>query len=127
MNRTLSILLLVSCLSAMSAPAQISQFQHIIVIFQENRTPDNLFYALCASFPCSATPDRRQYNIQTANWLDQTSPTGVTQPFGIPLANKYGVDHSHAYLGPPGVQGAGRFFMQRCATLPGRSWTPARS
>ncbi len=96
MNRTLSILLLVSCLSAMSAPAQISQFQHIIVIFQENRTPDNLFYALCASFPCSATPDRRQYNIQTANWLDQTSPTGVTQPFGIPLANKYGVDHSHA-------------------------------
>jgi len=78
----------------LTAHAQISQFQHIIIVFQENRTPDNLFHALCDSFPCSTTPDRTHYNIQTANWLDRTSSTGVTQPFGIPLKHKYGLGHA---------------------------------
>ncbi|MBV9442959.1 MAG: hypothetical protein JO217_09705 [Acidobacteriaceae bacterium] len=39
-----------------------SPFQHIVVIFQENRTPDNLFYGLCSppygrAASCSTTPD----------------------------------------------------------------------
>ena len=29
------------------AHAQISSFKHVIVIVQENRTPDNLFQGLC--------------------------------------------------------------------------------
>ena len=34
---------------ALLAHAQISSFKHVIVIVQENRTPDNLFQGLCAS------------------------------------------------------------------------------
>jgi len=91
----LRTLLLVSSLAVVAAQAQITHFQHIIVIFQENRTPDNLFYALCTNFPCSTNPNNTQYNIQTANWLDKTSSTGFTQPTGVALANGYDLDHSH--------------------------------
>ncbi len=82
---------------------QISGFQHIVVIVQENRTPDNLFQGLCVSpststnaQPCSTTPTSSQYDIQTANWLDKTSPSGVTQPSRVPLANKYDLSHAHS-------------------------------
>jgi phospholipase C len=92
---TLRILLLVSSLALVAAHAQITHFQHIIVVFQENRTPDNLFYALCTNFPCSTNPNNTQYNIKTTNWLDKTSSTGFTQPTGVALANGYDLDHSH--------------------------------
>src|SRR5262249_1572362 len=76
--------------------AQITSFQHVVVIFQENRTPDNLFQGLCTSSTiCSTTPTTTQYNIQTSNWLDKTSPTGVTQPGTVPLANAYDLSHAH--------------------------------
>jgi len=92
----LRILLLVSSLAVITAHAQqLTHFQHIIVVFQENRTPDNLFYALCTNFPCSTNPNNTQYNIQTTNWLDKTSSTGFTQPTGVALANGYDLDHSH--------------------------------
>src|SRR5262249_28507024 len=73
---------------------------HVVVIFQENRTPDNLFQGLCAppfgtSGSCSTTPDATQYNIQTSNWLDKHSPTSVTQPLPVPLGNTYDLSHSH--------------------------------
>ena len=82
------------------AHAQISNFKHVIVIFQENRTPDNLFQGLCSppfgtSGSCSTTPNATQYNIQTSNWLDKHSPTGVTQPLPVPLGNTYDLSHSH--------------------------------
>jgi phospholipase C len=82
------------------AQAQISNFQHIVVIVQENRTPDNLFYGLCstprgAKERCSTTPNTSQYNIQTSNWLDKNSATGVTQPGPVALANKYDLSHAH--------------------------------
>lgn len=88
--------LLLAVIGSGMIQAQISRFQHIIVVFQENRTPDNLFFALCANFPCSTKPNGSQYNIQTANWLDKTSPTGFTQPTGVELANGYDLDHSHS-------------------------------
>lgn len=94
MKDTLRTLLLVSGL-AVAAQGQINQFQHIIVVFMENRTPDNLFYGLCAKNPCSTTPNNSQYNIQTSNWFDATSPSGVTQPKAVPLASRYSVVHSH--------------------------------
>src|SRR5215472_5172105 len=81
-----------------SAP---SNFQHIIVIFQENRTPDNLFYGLCSppygtADSCSPTPIANQYDIQTNNWLDKASPNGVIQPEPVPLANSYDLSHAHS-------------------------------
>jgi len=84
----------------MLAQAQITSFQHVVVIVQENRTPDNLFYALCATprgvnERCSTTPNASQYNIQTSNWLDKNSSKGVTQPGPVALANKYDLSHAH--------------------------------
>jgi phospholipase C len=81
------------------AQAQIRNFGHIIVIIQENRTPDNLFQGLCAApfgtaSSCSTSPVGKQYDIQTKNWLDKTSPTGVTQPTTVALANRYDLSHS---------------------------------
>jgi phospholipase C len=94
--RTLLLLLF----GALCAHAQISSFKHVIVIVQENRTPDNLFQGLCrppfgTSESCSTTPNANQYNIQTSNWLNKYSPTGVTQPLPVPLGNTYDLSHSH--------------------------------
>ena len=49
------------CLLVAPLYAQIPHFQHIIVIVQENRTPDNMFQGLCAppygnSQSCSINP-----------------------------------------------------------------------
>ena len=80
--------------------AQISSFKHIIVVIQENRSPDNLFYGLCSapygtSSSCSTTPTATQYDIQTANWKDKTSSTGVTQPAPVLLTAGYDLNHTH--------------------------------
>lgn len=82
------------------AQAQIRNFGHIIVIVQENRTPDNLFQGLCAppfgsAATCSTAPKGKQYDIQTKNWLDKASATGLTQPFPVPLASKFDLAHTH--------------------------------
>jgi len=60
-----------------SAPNKI---QHVVVIFQENRTPDNLFHGL---------PNADIAN-SGVNSLGQTIPL---QP--IPLANHYDLGHRH--------------------------------
>ena len=81
--------------------AQIPGFQHVVVIVQENRTPDNLFQGLCvppygSANPCSTSPTASQYDIQTGNWLNKKSSTGVTQPSTVALANKYDLSHAHS-------------------------------
>jgi len=98
---SLSKSLLPIWLGTFVAAAQPANFQHIVVIFQENRTPDNLFQGLCirpfgSPDSCSTTPSASQYNIQTSNWLDKTSPAGVTKPALVPLANKYDLSHAHS-------------------------------
>jgi phospholipase C len=80
---------------------QITKFQHVIVIVQENRTPDNLFHGLCvapfgSAKSCSTKPDPSQYDIQTRHWIDKNTPSGKTEPKHIPLAAQYDLDHSHA-------------------------------
>jgi phospholipase C len=96
MMKTICTSLLALGISTIAAQAQIRAFQHVVVIIQENRTPDNLFQGLCSpSSRCSTTPNAHQYNIQTSNWLDKHSPTGVTQPAPVPLANSYVPAHSH--------------------------------
>jgi phospholipase C len=89
---------LLFCSSAVDA--QISSFQHVIIVFQENRTPDNLFQGLCLppygkKGSCSITPTGSQYDILSTNWLDKTSSTGTTQPTPVPLANGYDPSHTH--------------------------------
>jgi phospholipase C len=74
--------------------------RHVVVIFQENRTPDNLFQALCAPpfgkpTSCSTSPKGSRYNIQTRTWLDKSVSAGLIQPLTVPLANSYDLNHSH--------------------------------
>jgi phospholipase C len=94
----LSFLVFPALLAISPAQAQtIPNFTHIVVIVQENRTPDNLFYGLCTSQNlCSTNPTSTQYDIQTSNWLNKAAQGGVTQPFAVPLAGGYGLSHSHA-------------------------------
>lgn len=82
------------CLTA-PASAQTTTFQHVIVVVQENRTPDNLFQGLCAVQTCSLSPGPGQYDIQTSDWLDNTSPTGTTNPTPVPLGVGYDLSHRH--------------------------------
>ena len=102
----LSLLLALACFGTVPAQAQDhprlpTPFKHVVVIFQENRTPDNLFQGLCQPpfghrHSCSTTPTARQYNISTKGWLDKNSPTGVTDPGPVPLGNTYDLSHAHA-------------------------------
>ncbi len=87
------------CASIFSV-AQIPSFRHIILVVQENRSPDNLFQGLCSppygtSASCNTSPTGSQYNIQTSNWLDKTSSTGIIQPIAVPLANGFDLGHKH--------------------------------
>src|SRR5689334_3821715 len=82
-------------------PSQVSPFKHIVVIFQENRTPDNLFQGLCAppygtADSCSPMAVDGQYNIQTSHWADKTSPRGTIRPRPVALANHYDLSHAHS-------------------------------
>src|ERR1039458_3871199 len=100
MKPTAKILFLLTFCGAMLAHAQISSFSHVILVIQENRSPDNLFQGLCtspfgSSKSCSITPTGSQYDIQTSNWLDKTSSTGTTKPTTVPLDNDYGPSHRH--------------------------------
>jgi len=90
-----------------AANAQIARFQHIIVVVQENRTPDNLFQGLCippfGMLPnsCSTTPNALQYNIQTPSegWLDKgrriTPETVSLAPNGTTHNGQYDLHHDH--------------------------------
>src|SRR5215469_8514385 len=88
-------LIAVAWLAAAPVFAQPTNFEHIVIIVQENRTPDNLFYAMCATEKCSTKPDKTEYDIQTANWLDKDAQGGTIEPTAIPLANAYDLDHTH--------------------------------
>jgi len=95
MRRLAGLLLVILGVGATPACAQPSNFEHIIVIVQENRTPDNLFYALCSKAPCSTHPGAAQYDIQTRNWLDKNVQGGNISPSPVPLANNYDPGHAH--------------------------------
>jgi phospholipase C len=100
MNLTTKVLSLLGFFGTTFVHAQISSFQHVIVIVQENRSPDNLFQGLCRppfgnARSCSTKPTGSQYDIQTRDWLDKTSSTGVTQPISVPLNNGYDPSHKH--------------------------------
>jgi phospholipase C len=69
--------------------AQVPAFQHIVIIYQENRTPDNLFQGLCGTnrSRCPYPYDLQNFGIDNQ---------GHTIPLArVPLANSYDPDHSH--------------------------------
>jgi len=71
-------------------------FQHVVVIVQENRTPDNLFQGLCAApyGACAVPPTPyARYDVQTSNWK---AKTGTIQPSAVALAGTYDLTHGHA-------------------------------
>jgi phospholipase C len=95
-NKLFPLTLAGLCLTT-PASAQITAFQHIIIVEQENRTPDNLFQGLCTTpTACSTQPSSQQYNIQTTAWLDKTSATGTTNPHANPLGLGYDLGHNHS-------------------------------
>jgi phospholipase C len=80
--------------------ARAEHFSHIVVVVQENRTPDNLFQGLCtapygSADSCSIHPTAAQYDIETDNWLNKKSSTGVTQPQPVTLVGTYDPGHTH--------------------------------
>ena len=92
------LLLLVAGLVAVSAQAQygITPIKHVIVIFQENRTPDNLFQGLCTAnggVPgCTPTGTAGTYDI-ASTYMDAAGQTIPLTPVG--LATNFDLDHSH--------------------------------
>jgi phospholipase C len=100
MNQLFPLTLVAALCLTVPASAQITSFKHVIIVVQENRTPDNLFQGLCAPpappSACSTHPSSLQYNIQTTAWLDKTSPTGMTNPYANPLGLGYDMSHIHS-------------------------------
>ncbi len=81
--------------------------EHVVIIFQENRTPDNLFQGLCIApygspSACATNAGPAQYEIQTSNWLNNQVAGGVTQPGVIDLGtagsnpDNYDLSHAHS-------------------------------
>jgi phospholipase C len=93
--------LLISVLmSTTFSVAQIKSFQHVVIVVQENRTPDNLFQGLCSppygtSASCNIRPSKKQYNIQTNNWLDKLVNGGTINPLTVTLQGTFDLSHSH--------------------------------
>src|SRR6202453_3631841 len=70
--------------------------KHVVVIFQENRTPDNLFQGLCTAngaVPgCSASGAGQTYEI-VSTYVNADGQTVPLTPVG--LATNFDLDHSH--------------------------------
>jgi phospholipase C len=73
------VFLLLASLAATFAQAQ-NQIKYVVVIFQENRTPDNLFHGLPGA-------DIANSGINSKGKIIPLEPT--------PLVNNYDLDHSH--------------------------------
>jgi phospholipase C len=89
------------CLGAMTAQAQYlpnNPIKHVVVIVQENRTPDNLFQGLCGfGAGCGSGPN--QYEIRST-YVDASGRSQPLQP--VALATAFDLDHSY---GGPNLNG----------------------
>jgi phospholipase C len=89
-------MLLMVLLGAVLAHAQtvnFNKFKHVVVIFQENRTPDNLFNGLTPK--CAGVLTAKCYDIATSGLalVGGTDTTVTLTP--ITLANDYDLSHAH--------------------------------
>jgi len=88
MAKTLSLLALASIVPGFSQ-AEVSNFHHIVIIYQENRTPDNLFQGLCGTNRSKCpTP----YDLQNFGTDNNGHKVRLTQ---VPLGSPFDPDHSH--------------------------------
>jgi phospholipase C len=82
------------------------QIKNVVIIFQENRTPDNLFHFLTPLCPLPANPDATHACIpeRVTDWCYDISPCGLSNQSGTtvpvalkpyPLAGAVDPDHSH--------------------------------
>jgi phospholipase C len=86
--KTLVLIVLASAASVL-ASGQISNFQHIVIIYQENRTPDNLFQGLCGTGG-SLCPN--PYDLQKWGINDKGHKIPLAE---YSLGNPYDPNHSH--------------------------------
>ncbi len=85
-------------------PPPNSKIQHVVIIFQENRTPDNLFQGLClppngSSSSCSTSPTASQYDIASSgvNSLGATLPlTPIDLGTSGSDPDNYDLSHAHS-------------------------------
>jgi phospholipase C len=82
-------LLLLVCLGTVVGQAQISNFQHVVIIYQENRSPDNLFQGLCGTNRslCPSPYDLQNFGTDNKNHTIQ-----LTQ---VPLGSPNDPNHTH--------------------------------
>ena len=84
-----------------------SQIKHVVVIFQENRTPDNLFHFLSPLCPIPAGASGLQactphpvttacYNISPCGLSNQSGSVVPVTLTGLPLAGSSDANHTHA-------------------------------
>jgi phospholipase C len=88
-------------------PPPASKIQHVVIIFQENRTPDNLFQGLCIppygnpSSCNSINPTASQYDIATSG-TDSTGANVTLLPIDLGTAatngnpDNYDLSHAHS-------------------------------
>jgi phospholipase C len=86
-------------------PPPASKIQHVVIIFQENRTPDNLFQGLCIppygnpSSCNSISPTASQYDIASTG-TDSTDATITLSPIDLgtvgPNPDNYDLSHAHS-------------------------------
>jgi phospholipase C len=105
----MKIILAAALLLSLPAVARTTDFHHVVLIVQENRTPDDLFYPLCARNPCHVTPPGHAYDVQKSGWLNKEAAGGVIQPHATPLSEPYDLSHSH------------EAFIAMCDMIPGKS------
>jgi len=104
MKSTLAVVLLLTAgLAPSLAHGQYGNtpIKHVIVIFQENRTPDNLFQGLCTAnggMPGCGTAATK-YDIATS-YINSAGKKTALLPVG--LATNFDLDHSH---GGPNLNG----------------------
>jgi phospholipase C len=113
-----------------TGPPPTPKIQHVVIIFQENRTPDNLFQGLCIApygspSACATNAGPTQYEIQTSNWVNNQVSGGVTQPGVIDLGtaganpDNYDLSHAHsAFTDMCDLNGSGVCQMDGAALIP---------
>jgi phospholipase C len=106
---SLLLLTLTGTLIAQSRPKPIAfppAIKHVVVIFQENRTPDNLFHFLTPKCPipvgasglnaCTPSPVTNTcYDISPCGLSNQTGTVLPVTLTGLPLAGNNGGSHAH--------------------------------
>jgi phospholipase C len=90
--------------TTITVPPPTSKIQHVVIIFQENRTPDNLFQGLCippygSASACSINPSSSQYDIASSG-TDSTGTTITLSPIDLGTAgsspDNYDLSHAHS-------------------------------